>query len=231
MKVAVVNYSGNVGKTTIARHLLAPRMGNCPILYVETINEVGTSEATVRGRDFKEVLTEITAHERVVVDIGSSNVEQVFQQIKRIADSHEDFDYFLVPTVPAAKQQADTAKIVESLFELGVEPSAIKLLFNQVEEGDDVAKVFARLLDAVGPLEVRPDLEAVVHQNELFPMLGQRSVQEALCSDRNFKAEIAAAAGNPEKQREIAEARVISRLAKGVKTELDKVYDVLFASA
>jgi len=26
MKVAVINFSGNVGKTTVARHLLAPRM-------------------------------------------------------------------------------------------------------------------------------------------------------------------------------------------------------------
>lgn len=26
MKVAVINFSGNVGKTTIARHLLLPRM-------------------------------------------------------------------------------------------------------------------------------------------------------------------------------------------------------------
>ena len=39
MKVAILNYTGTVGKTTIAAHLLSPRMGDAPIFAVETINE------------------------------------------------------------------------------------------------------------------------------------------------------------------------------------------------
>ncbi len=39
MKVAVLNYTGTVGKTTIAAHLLSPRMNNAPIFAIETINE------------------------------------------------------------------------------------------------------------------------------------------------------------------------------------------------
>ena len=38
MKVAVMNFSGNVGKTTVAGHLLKPRMGNAPIFSIESIN-------------------------------------------------------------------------------------------------------------------------------------------------------------------------------------------------
>lgn len=30
MKLAVINFSGNVGKTTVARHLLAPRIPGRP---------------------------------------------------------------------------------------------------------------------------------------------------------------------------------------------------------
>lgn len=228
MKVAVVNYSGNVGKTTVARHLLSPRMGNCAILFVESINEGGNAQTNIKGRDFKDVLREIPAHDNVVVDVGSSNIEQVFAQLKKMHDAHEDFDAFVIPTVPAAKQQADTAKIVEALYEMGVDSARIKVLFNQVEDGDDVAKVFGALLEALAPLDVIPDSEAVIHQNELFPMLGQRSIDEALCLDRDFKAEIAAAAGNPARQKEIAEARIVSRLAKGAKAELDIAFKKLF---
>jgi collagenase-like PrtC family protease len=228
MKVAVVNYSGNVGKTTVARHLLSPRMGDCPILFVETINEGGHAESNIKGRDFKEVLKEIPAHEKVVVDVGSSNIEQVFAQLKKMHDAHEDFDYFVIPTVPAGKQQADTAKIVEALYEMGVDSAKIKVLFNQVEDGDDVSKVFGVLLEALEPLEVKPSTDVVIHQNELFPMLGNRTVEEALCVGRDFKAEIAEAAGNAVRQREIAEARIVSRLAKGVKAELDAAFAKLF---
>ena len=38
MKVAVINFSGNVGKTTIARHLLAPRIPDADFIAVESIN-------------------------------------------------------------------------------------------------------------------------------------------------------------------------------------------------
>jgi hypothetical protein len=231
MKVAVVNYSGNVGKTTVARHLLSPRLNGCPILFVESINEGGDAKTNIKGRDFKEVLREIPAHEHVVVDIGSSNVESVFGQLKKMQDAHEDFDAFVIPTVPAAKQQADTGKVAEALYEMGVKPDRIKVLFNQVEEGDEVAKVFATLLKSLKPLQVAPSLQAVIHQNEIFPLLGTRSIEEAICADRDFKAELAAAVGNPALQMEIAEARIVSRLAKGAKTELDSAFAHLFPIA
>lgn len=38
MKLAVINFSGNVGKTTVARHLLAPRIPGCQVVAVESIN-------------------------------------------------------------------------------------------------------------------------------------------------------------------------------------------------
>ncbi len=38
MNIAVVNFSGNVGKTTIVRHLLAPNLPDHTIVAVETLN-------------------------------------------------------------------------------------------------------------------------------------------------------------------------------------------------
>lgn len=37
-EVAVINFSGNVGKTTVARHLLAPRIDGAKVVAVESIN-------------------------------------------------------------------------------------------------------------------------------------------------------------------------------------------------
>lgn len=36
-KIVVINYLGNVGKSTISQHLLAPRM-NAPLIPMESIN-------------------------------------------------------------------------------------------------------------------------------------------------------------------------------------------------
>ena len=35
MKIAVLNYSGNVGKTTVARHLLLPRVLGAQLVSIE----------------------------------------------------------------------------------------------------------------------------------------------------------------------------------------------------
>ena len=82
MKVAVINFSGDVGKTTVARHLLLPRITGAEIIAVES----------------------------AVVDIGASNVEELLALMQRYRGSHEDFDCFVVPTVAALKQQQDTIR-------------------------------------------------------------------------------------------------------------------------
>ncbi len=50
MKIAVTNYCGTVGKTTIAAHLLSPRMNNAPVLAIE-FGERDRRRA--RGRDYE----------------------------------------------------------------------------------------------------------------------------------------------------------------------------------
>lgn len=44
MKIALLNFSGNVGKTTIATSLLMPRLPNTPYLAIETINDGAAGE-------------------------------------------------------------------------------------------------------------------------------------------------------------------------------------------
>ena len=55
MKIAVINFSGNVGKTTVARHLLAPRIAECQVVAVESINADDGQPVTIRGRQFAQL--------------------------------------------------------------------------------------------------------------------------------------------------------------------------------
>ena len=52
MKIAVINFSGNVGKTTVARHLLAPRIAGAELIAVESINADDGQNQAVRGSQF-----------------------------------------------------------------------------------------------------------------------------------------------------------------------------------
>ena len=94
MKVAVINFSGNVGKTTVARQLLAPRIAGAKVIAIESINADDGQTRALRGRQFGELQEYLHTVDNVVVDIGASNVEDLLALMRRYRGSHEDFDYF-----------------------------------------------------------------------------------------------------------------------------------------
>jgi hypothetical protein len=52
MKIAVINFSGNLGKTTVARHLLAPRLNGAQVIAIESLNAGDDTTEMLRGRQF-----------------------------------------------------------------------------------------------------------------------------------------------------------------------------------
>lgn len=224
-KVAVVNYSGNVGKSTLAKNLLQPRMGQCPLLFVESTNEGGDS-TNVKGKDFAAVMIEVLANDQVIVDIGSSNIEQVFAKVERMGDVMNEFDFVIVPTVPDEKQQKDTIKTIRDLIKLGVDAEKIKVVLNYVKSEDEVPKTFHLVLqaiEAVGGID-----HAVVHESEGFGLLANPQIRKFAEKGRDLRKEIASAKSQQEKQ-ELATALVSLRIVKGVDDELDEVFKTLFA--
>jgi hypothetical protein len=134
MKVAVINFSGNVGKTTVSRHLLLPRIAGAELISVESLNADGNQGQHLRGRQFAELQEYMQTVNSLVVDIGASNVEELMALMRRYRGSHEDFDYFVVPTVPDLKQQEDTMATLSELSRSGISPSRLRLVFNMVDD-------------------------------------------------------------------------------------------------
>ena len=79
--------------------------------------------------------------DNVVVDIGASNVEDLLALMRKYRGSHEDFDYFVIPTVPALKQQQDTIATLTELARLGIPAAKLRVVFNQVEDGAGVRRI------------------------------------------------------------------------------------------
>ena len=74
MKIAVVNFSGNVGKTTISRHLLMPRIPGAELIAIENINADESHRGqSLRGRQFGQ-----PTHGGVVL-IGGEDVPERLQ--------------------------------------------------------------------------------------------------------------------------------------------------------
>ena len=69
MKVAVINYSGSVGKTLVSTYLLAPRLKDAKFFAVETINQsasdLGIENVTsFKGDDFSRLIEDVVFEDR-----------------------------------------------------------------------------------------------------------------------------------------------------------------------
>jgi len=232
MKIAVINFSGNVGKTTISRHLLLPRIRGAELIAVESINaEEEHQGQSLRGRQFAELQEYMQTVDSAVVDIGASNVEELLGLMRRYRGSHEDFDAFVIPTVPALKQQKDTMATLFDLSRLGVTASRLKIVFNMVEEGTDVAQTFELLLAFLQDYPVATACtRARLGVNEIYGRvkgMGAAADLAALATDTTDYKSLIVKATNVAEKLALAQALATRRLACGMVPELDACFAAL----
>ncbi|WP_235537986.1 StbB family protein [Pelomonas sp. Root1217] len=213
----------------MAKHLLKPRIPDAEVITIESINADEGEEQALRGRQFAELQEYLQITDNVIVDIGASNVEELLSSMKRYRGSHGDFDHFIVPTVAALKQQQDTIATLVELAQLGVPACKVRVLFNMVEDGEDLAQVFDAILSfLVAHPVAQADPACRIGANEIYGRIRRTGVElSALLADEtDYKALIAAAKGQAEKIR-LAQRLAARRLAAGVVPELDDCFAAL----
>lgn len=233
MKVAVINFSGNVGKTTIAEHLLLPRIQGAELISIESINADGGRGQALRGRQFGELQEYLQTVDDVVVDIGASNIEELLGLMRRYRGSHEDFARFVVPTVPALKQQQDTIATLVELAQLGVPADRVRLVFNMLDDGVGPEQAFDTVLAflALHPV-AQANLACRLGANEIYARIKGLGVDLAslLADNTDYKTQIAQAKSTSEKLA-LAQKLATRRLASGVVPELDACFAALALDA
>ena len=229
MKIAVINFSGNVGKSTVARHLLLPRIEAAELVAIESVNADGGKGPSMRGRQFGELQEYLQTVDSAVVDIGASNVEELLGLMQRYRGSHADFDCFVVPTVQAFKQQQDTIATLVELARLGVPSSRVKLVFNMVEYDVAVEPAFDVVMGFVADHPIaQANPACCLGMNEIYGRIhGQGADLAALARDEtDYKGLIAKARDTAEKLA-LAQKLATRRLASGVVPELDACFAAL----
>lgn len=235
MKVAVINFSGNVGKTTIARQLLGSRM-QAEEFAVETIN-AGASDESVRtsrikGKDFGELQEDLMLMESAIVDVGASNAEDFVKLMAQFSGSHEEFDYFVVPVVAEKKQQADTINTIKTLARLGVPSKKIRVVFNRVDPDDSqhIDNLFATVIGFHQAEKLFTlKREAVLFNNEIFDRLRalKKTVSDLIDDPTDYRAMLREAKSDDEKHFAVSMVSA-QRLARSAQENLDQVFKALF---
>ncbi len=235
MKVVVMNFSGNVGKSTLAAHMLAPRMKEARIFAVESLNvdasDEGVDVERVRGKRFAELLDEVILADTAIVDVGASNAEDFMRGLRALAGSHEEFDYFVIPVVASTKQIVDTINTISSLSALGVERERIRVLFNRVDDGDTVQEEFSALFAVANEGQeflLRP--EATVYANEVFGRLKGAGISLAnICSDNTPWRERIRTAQTENERNHAMDMLKLKRMSGSASANLDAAFRALFA--
>lgn len=233
MKVAILNYTGTVGKTTVAAHLLSPRMNGAPIFAIESINEtaegLGIDVEKMNGDKFRELFKKIMLEDDAIVDIGASNIEDFMNNMIKFDDSHEEFDYFIVPVTSGTKEQKETIQMLDALASIGIPAEKVKIIFNRVDT--DVDDEFPFIL-ARHKKEKSFSLnkECAIYENEIFDALAIKglTVDALLADSTDYKALLKNKEASAKERNIWADMFGLKSLAKGVKRNLDDVYANLF---
>lgn len=235
MIVSIINWTGTVGKTTLAAHLLAPRMNNAPIFAIESINEtaasLGIDVEKMKGNKFRELFKKFMLVENAIIDVGASNIEEFMSNMVKFDDSHEEIDYFIVPVTSGTKEQKETISMVDTLAQIGVPPEKIRVVFNRVSS--DVADEFPYVLSfCKKEKSFTANPKCAIWETELFDALSVKGLTiDAILNDPNdYKAMLRTNREASEKERnQWADMHGLKALSKSVKRNLDEVYTSLFA--
>lgn len=235
MILAVLNWTGTVGKTTLAAHMLAPRMNNAMIYAIESINEtaasLGVDVEKMKGNKFRDLFKKIMLEENAIIDVGASNIEEFMSNMVKFDDSHEEIDYFIVPVTSGTKEQKETIAMVDALAGIGIPAEKIRVVFNRVSA--DVADEFQYVLAFCKKEKTfTANPKCAIWETELFDALSVKglSIDTILGDPNDYKLMLKNNRDASEKERNTwADMHGLKALSKSVKRNLDEVYTSLLA--
>lgn len=232
MYVMVTNFSGNVGKSTLTRYMLSPRMDNAKAIPIETINaHDGDSDDNLKGKQYGQLIEGLALFDNAIVDVGSSNVADTISLMQQYKGSHEIFDYFVVPVIHRDKQIKDTISTIEALAAIGVPPEKIRLVFNMVENSEVQLERDFWSLFAYHKAEKTFTLnkKAVVYQHDFFSRAtGKDITVESVLDDKTDFNALIKAASTPEEKVKYSQQRALKWLAAELQETLDAAFKATF---
>ncbi|BBI93096.1 StbB family protein [Serratia symbiotica] len=235
MKVAVINYSGSVGKTLVSTYLLAPRMKDVKFFSVETINQSATDlgiedVVSFKGDDFSKLIEDIVFEDSAIIDIGASNVEQFLMSMSRFDGGANEFDLYFIPVTKEDKTIKESMKTAHTLNKAGVEKDKIVFVPNRITPGEDVEKVLEAIFSFVKETNIgKIDKNSVIYDSEVYEYLAHHKISfESLTEEDAEAFKVRAKQSNDvDERRKMARRYTYMKQAIPVKNNLDKTYALL----
>lgn len=231
MKVVVVSFSGNVGKTTIAKHLFIPQMPGAKRVQIEDVNGGdGNPDLEVAINKFKILAASLNTaadNEHFVIDIGASVCKVMIENFSQLKSTKAEIDFWIIPVVPGKKQRADSLNTLKKLMSIGVLPERIVFMLNNITDIDSVQDEFDSIME-VRKLGVHVAKEVVL-SSEIFELLKNKAetVFDLASIRTDFRSRIDLARRNHDEKEllRLGEERVLQDLAESSVENLIAVFN------
>ena len=227
--IALLNFTGNAGKSMLANQLFKPRIKNSKVIAVESINSDGTENEKIKGGDFTLILDQLYTTDAAILDIGSSNIESFLKKMNEFIGSENDIDLYIIPTVNEDKQIVDTVKTIEALSFMGIPKERIIVIFNKINKEINIKLDFESIFEMENKATILVD--SVIYQSELFPRLineeDNRIIRD-IASDTTDYRKLIKAEPNSSKRLSIIRKLGTQALALGVSRNMDNVFNLIF---
>ncbi|MGB2784813.1 hypothetical protein [Psychrobacter sp.] len=178
-RIAVINSSGNTGKSLASNYMLRPNMNlqrHYVINHLSMYSKTYSDEIVLSGRDFDEALEALSNLDSAIVDIAAHTTECVIDIMKNNRGSHKVFDYFLVPVIKGQKESEDSLNTIKALLKLGVPHESIRIIFNNNHFSEVINEEFGYLLPHLDELKIPYDTDAAIENSPLYSMLSDLDI-------------------------------------------------------
>lgn len=234
MKIMILNNSGNVGKSFLARELFYFNMKNScddvALIEIETHNSAsakfGIETTKISGKELNTLFKQILINDCAVIDVGASNIVALFEELSKndAGNIIEEIDYFIVPVNSKSKIQDDSLKILLALNALNIPKEKIKVIFNAV---DNIKKMNTFIPKAKQIVDINENLVIPDFQylNEIEKM--SITTNQLANSEKNYKAlaKEAYKSGDMEKGDKYADLSLMQGSSKTINNKLQEMFE------
>ncbi len=232
MKVVILNNSGNVGKTTISREVLAVNMDNPVLLEVETHNAGNESFRDYFSHYYKipadqidEIYEILTMNDEVIADIGASNMLDFFKKLSEYG-IETIFDAMIIPVTADVKQQKDTLQTINMLLNLGYPADKIFVIANRVKNITTFDKDFKVLVSASKDIGFNFNDDLAIKETTIFRDLEafNKTLKDVLNDNTDY---IKLAKENPDEKQKYIRLDLVKRGGKRLHEDLKRVFNYI----
>jgi len=235
MKILIVNNSGNVGKSFLSRELFLPNMENGKIVEIETHNSSSSGfdveTVKIQGDEIQELNKLFFQNDDLIVDLGASQIEKFFNELKQIDISIlDEIDMIVVPVIPNIKEVEDTLVLLEQLkdLDLGIR---IEIILNRCE----MLKKFDFFIDEAKARDYKIDTNLQLQDYRAIADLEENKLltSEILNSDKDYKKEAKEAYKNGDNELgdNMSDMYMLKKQATAIRNDLDRVFALLIAKS